>query len=123
MPDINLSTGEGLIEYKIKAKQETYYLVTENDLGALKNKSVLSDLFIIIASLFWGAYFSIFINIRSLPSDSGLLPALAIYGKVFLGLSILFSILYLVMLVASYRQLNSIQKSKVDLDEKLKEKK
>ncbi len=65
MADLNITSHESLIEATIKAKQETYYLITDDNLQSLKQKSISSDLFILLASLAWGACFSVLITIKS----------------------------------------------------------
>ena len=66
MSDLKLSTHGGLVETTIRAKQETYYLVTSDNLSSIKSKSLLSDLFVFLTSLAWGAYFSVITTIKSI---------------------------------------------------------
>lgn len=124
MSDLQLSTHGGLVETTIRAKQETYYLVTSDNLSSIKSKSLLSDLFVFLASLAWGAYFSVITTIKSIPKPTVdndpvnkiLLPLLAL-ENVFLVASILFSILTIIMVYISYSSLTEIKKSgKVDLN-------
>ena len=124
MSDLKLSTHGGLVETTIRAKQETYYLVTSDNLSSIKSKSLLSDLFVFLASLAWGAYFSVITTIKSIPKptvDSDpvnkiLLPLLTL-ENIFLIASILFSILTIIMVYVSYSSLTEIKKSgKVDLN-------
>lgn len=58
MDDLNINTADGLIEATIKVKQETYYLVTEDNLNSLKHRSLLNDLFVLLASLLGSIFFS-----------------------------------------------------------------
>jgi len=124
MSDLQLSTHGGLVETTIRAKQETYYLVTSDNLSSIKSKSLLSDLFVFLASLAWGAYFSIITTIKSIPKPTVdndpvnkiLLPLLTL-ENVFLVASILFTILTIIMVYVSYSSLTEIKKSgKVDLN-------
>ena len=124
MSDLKLSTHGGLVETTIRAKQETYYLVTSDNLSSIKSKSLLSDLFVFLASLSWGAYFSVVTTIKSIPQptvDSDpvikiLLPLLTI-ENIFLVASILFSILTIIMVYVSFSSLTEIKESgKVDLN-------
>jgi drug/metabolite transporter (DMT)-like permease len=124
MSDLKLSTHGGLVETTIRAKQETYYLVTRDNVSSIKSKSLLSDLFVFLASLSWGAYFSVVTTIKSIPKptvDSDpvnkiLLPLLTM-ENIFLVASILFSILTIIMVYVSYSSLTEIKKSgKVDLN-------
>lgn len=124
MSDLKLSTHGGLVETTIRAKQETYYLVTSDNLSSIKSKSLLSDLFVFLASLAWGAYFSVITTIKSIPKPTVesdpvnkiLLPLLTL-ENIFLFASILFSILTIIMVYVSYSSLTEITKSgKVDLN-------
>ena len=124
MSDLKLSTHGGLVETTIRAKQETYYLVTSDNLSSIKSKSLLSDLFVFLASLTWGAYFSVITTIKSIPKPTDdndpinktLLPLLTL-ENIFLVASILFSILTIIMVFVSYSSLTEIKKSgKVDLN-------
>lgn len=124
MSDLKLSTHGGLVETTIRSKQETYYLVTSDNLSSIKSKSLLSDLFVFLASLSWGAYFSVVTTIKSIPQptvDSDpvikiLLPLLTI-ENIFLVASILFSILTIIMVYVSFSSLTEIKESgKVDLN-------
>lgn len=118
MSDLKLSTHGGLVETTIRAKQETYYLVTSDNLSSIKSKSLLSDLFVFLASLSWGAYFSVVTTIKSIPQptvDSDpvlkiLLPLLTI-EIIFLVASILFSILTIFMVYVSFSSLTEIKES------------
>jgi hypothetical protein len=116
MPDIKLTTSDGLIETTIKQKQEIYYLVTNDNLNSIKGKSILYDIFVFIASIFWGAYFSILITLKSISVDdswsSTVLPLLTLQD-VFLCMSIVFTVLTLCMLYVSYSGLANIKKTDV----------
>ena len=122
MADLNINTADGLIEATIKAKQETYYLVTEDNLNSLKHKSLLSDLFILLASLSWGAYFSVLITIKSnianltpeKPSNELLQPLITLQN-VFLCAGILFTGLAIWMFITSFNQIKDMKKGKLEV--------
>ncbi len=124
MSDLQLSTHGGIVETTIRAKQETYYLVTSDNLASIKSKSLLSDLFFFLASLSWGAYFSVVTTIKSIPKPTidtdpvnKILLPLTTLENVFLIASILFSILTIIMIYVSYSFLTEIKKSgKFDLN-------
>lgn len=122
MADLNITSHDGLIEATIKAKQETYYLVTDDNLNSLKHKSLLSDLFVLLASLACGAYFSVVITIRSnmvnfqpeKPS-SELLQPLETLEMVFLLAGILFTGLAVWTFITSFRQIKELKKGKLEV--------
>ena len=130
MADLNITTHDGLIEATIKTKQETYYLVTDDNLSSLKQKGILSDLFVLLASLAWGAFFSITITIKSNIANfdpekpsSEILEPLTTLKHVFLYSGILFSILAVFMFIVSYLQIRELKKGKLDIKENNKENK
>lgn len=122
MADLNITSADGLIEATIKTKQETYYLVTEDNLNSLKHKSLLSDLFVLLASLGWGAYFSVVITIKSnlanldpeKPSNE-LLQPLGTLETVFLCSGILFTGLAIWMFITSFNQVKELKKGKLEV--------
>ena len=128
MSDLKLSTHGGLVETTIRAKQETYYLVTSDNLSSIKSKSLLSDLFVFLSSIAWGAYFSVITTIKSIPKPSNddsvnkiLLP-LSTLENFFLIAGILFSILTIIMIYISFSSLSEIKKSgKIDLNKALEQ--
>jgi len=118
MSNLKLTTHGGLVESTIIAKQETYYLVTSDNLNSIKSKSLLSDLFVFLASLSWGAFFSVITTISSIPKAANendpinkiLLP-LKTLKDVFMGAGILFSILTIIMIIYSFHSLSELKKS------------
>ena len=112
MPEINLTTSDGLIESNIKPRKETYYLVTEEHLKNINGKNILTDLFSFIASILWGAYFSVTIVLKA--SDN-LKPetknAILTYQDVFIYSAVAFSILAIVFLYLTYTSIAKIKKS------------
>lgn len=119
MADLSISSSNGLVQATVRQRQETYYLVTEDNLSSLKGKSILADLFVFISSLAWGAYFSIITTIKSIPTPKDindpvnkiLLPLKTI-ENVFLWAGIIFSILAIWMFYQSYDQIKKIKSSK-----------
>lgn len=61
MPDIRIIGDEGLIETTIRPRRETYHLVTEDSLRSIRGASILADVFILLASLSWGPFFTVLI--------------------------------------------------------------
>lgn len=58
----NEPTGnDGLIRSTIKSRNITFYLASEQDLKAIKSKAIFGDLFVVLASIFIGAYVAYFI--------------------------------------------------------------
>lgn len=122
MADLNITSHDGLIEATIKAKQETYYLVTDDNLNSLKHKSLLSDLFVLLASLSWGAYFSVIITIKSnlanfdptKPSNEILQP-LETLEIVFLIAGILFTLLAGWTFFTSFKQIKKMKEGKLEV--------
>lgn len=55
-------TQDSLIKTIIQKRKVVYYLVSEDDINSLKTKSWLADTFMLIASVAWGAYFSVHIT-------------------------------------------------------------
>lgn len=124
MPEFKITTNGGLIEATIKPKQETYYLVTEDNLNSLKEKSLLSDLFILLASLAWGAYFSVVITIKAnvlnldpnKPSNE-LLEPLSTLKTVFLVAGIIFTLLAIWTFYTSFNQIKGLKDGKLEVND------
>ena len=118
MADLTISSSNGLVQATVRQRQETYYLVTEDNLSSIKGKSILADLFVFISSLAWGAYFSITTTIKSIPTPKDtndpvnkiLLP-LTTTENVFLWGGIIFSLLTIWMFYQSYDQIRKIKSS------------
>jgi hypothetical protein len=116
MADLTITSSNGLIHATVKQRQETYYLVTEDNLNSLKGKSILADIFVFISSLAWGAYFSVITTIKSIPQPKSssdpihkiILP-LSTIEVVFLWAGIIFTILTFWMFYQSYNQIKKIK--------------
>jgi len=125
MADLIITSHDGLIEATIKAKQETYYLVTDDNLSSLRQKSLFSDLFVLLASLTWGAYFSVMITIKSnlanlvnnKPSQELLQPLETLENVFFWG-GMLFTALAVWMIFISFKQINKLKEGKLEIKEK-----
>jgi hypothetical protein len=103
-----LSNNSGLVTATIKPKQQTYHLVTDETLSAIKEKSIVADVLMLVTSLLFGAFFSVLITVNAsvgLPAET--LATLSIYKYVFVG----FGFLFLIMTVATIIMSNSIIKS------------
>jgi hypothetical protein len=94
-----MNVDKELIDYKIKKRSDTYYLVTESDLNDIKSKSSYADWSFLFTSIFLGALFSIFITLAygiDLKSDakSILYTLLWVFTVLSLGCIILSIILH-----------------------------
>ena len=108
---------EGLIEAEIRPRRETYYLVTEENIKSIRGKNILTDIFIVLSSVFWGAYFSVLISRKAsynLSKDT--LQALDIYQNVFLIASLILTIIAVIFLVLTYLGISSIKKMSMNYD-------
>ena len=112
MPGIIISDPEGLISAEIMARRETYYLVTDDNLRDLRSKSILTDLFTLIASILWGAFISTQITLNAsvgLPSSTE--RVLSTYATVFMWGAILFTVLALVFAALTYVHMRNVKRS------------
>jgi drug/metabolite transporter (DMT)-like permease len=116
MADLNITSTDGLVLTTVRQRQETYYLVTEDNLNSVKSKSILSDLFVFISSLAWGAYFSVVTTIKAIPTPKDandptnkiLTPLFAIENVFLIG-GIIFSLLTIWMFYQSFDQIKKIK--------------
>ncbi len=116
MPEFNISSQERLVQASVRQRQETYYLVTEDNLNSLKSKSLLADLFLFIASLTWGAYLSVIATINSIPETADkknptyeILIKLKTLENGFLIIGVVFSILTILMFVQSFNHMKKLK--------------
>jgi hypothetical protein len=103
-----LRENPGLITATITPKQQIYHLVTEETLSAIKEKSIATELLMLVTSLLFGAFFSVLITIQvsiGLPDETR--ATLAIYKYVFLG----FGCLFFSMTIYNFAMGNSILKN------------
>jgi len=112
MAETKITGGENLVESRIVPRIETYYLVTEDNLRSLNGKNILTDVFSFIASLLWGAYFSVLIAIgASSKLAEETIRLLLTYQKVFLVSALIFSLLAVLFLVITYVAIAKIRKT------------
>jgi hypothetical protein len=116
MADLNITSTDGLVLTTVRQRQETYYLVTEDNLNSIKSKSILSDIFVFISSLAWGAYFSVVTTIKAIPTPKDandpankILTPLVAIENVFLVGGIIFSLLTIWMFYQSFDQIKKIK--------------
>ncbi len=104
-----VSGANDLIRATIQPREVTYYLVTKEQLGSIKAKSIATEVFGLIASLGLAAFVSVLITLKA---SSSLLPAtiavLNTYKTVFLCLGILFALITSVFYVSGWRTLRRI---------------
>ena len=112
MPNVKIARTEELIKIDILPRTETYFLVTEDNLKGLSGKNILTDIFILIASLFWGAYFSVIIAMKASSTVAEATSKVLItYKNVFLGAGFGFTLLALLFLYITYSGIQDIKKS------------
>jgi hypothetical protein len=111
MASSNLTTDE-LVQATIIPKQEIYYLVTEDNLTGLRQKSILADLFNSLASLCWGAFFSLIITINSIPSVNEI-NVLRVLQWVFLTVSSIFTVLMICMVCLTNRLIKRLRTGQI----------
>lgn len=112
----SLQQGTDLITIDIRTREETYCLVTEDTLNSIKEKSLASDVFMLITSLLFGAFFSVLITLKAstnLPGQT--VSSLNIYQWVFFGFGVLFLILTIVIIVMGRRAIGRITKYEAEI--------
>jgi len=106
----SLSNSEGLITATIKPKTQTYHLVTEETLSAIKEKSTVTDILMLITSLLFGAFFSVLIALNaSVGLPQATVDSLSIYQWVFCGFGVLFLIMTIISLVMGHNIIKKIK--------------
>ena len=114
--NINQPTS-GLVLSNIVPREETYYLVTDDRLRNIKGKNILSDIFMWIASLFGGAFFSVLITrLISLNINQESLQILTVFQWVFLVASIFFLLFAVIFLRSTKNEIESITKTKLEIE-------
>lgn len=111
MNSISMSGAGGLVTAEVVPKKETYYLVTEDSLKSIQGKNILADVSVVLASVLWGAYFSVLITTKasaSLLADTR--QALEIYQRVFWLAAVLISIAAVILSCVTYRAINRIKR-------------
>ncbi len=108
-----ISAQNDLIRATIRPLDVTYYLVTEEQLRAVKAKSLVADVFTVLTSLSFGAFISVLLTVKvstSLRSDVQV--TLNTYRSVFLVLSVALAIITTVSYVSNYLGLLRVTSSK-----------
>jgi hypothetical protein len=112
MPETKITGEETLVASRIVPRIETYYLVTEDNLRSISAKNIFTDVFSFIASLLWGAYFSVLIAVGAsteLPKDT--IKLLMTYQEVFLVSAIIFSLIAACFFWITYAAIAKIRKT------------
>jgi hypothetical protein len=116
MADIQITSPEGLIESKIIPIKVIFYLVTNDNLNTIKSKSILSDIFTLLASLMWGAYLSILITLKiSFEPSNKEQIILETLQNVFLWAGILFTALALIFITWNFVVLKQIKRNELKI--------
>jgi hypothetical protein len=112
----SLSNGPGLITANIIPKTQTYHLVTEETLSAIKEKSTVADVLMLITSLLFGAFFSVLITLNAsvgLPKETAY--SLSIYQWVFFGFGILFFLMTVFAVIMGNKIIKSVKSPETTL--------
>tara|TARA_B110001450_G_C17393949_1_gene388855 strand:- start:149 stop:532 length:384 start_codon:yes stop_codon:yes gene_type:complete len=117
MADSIFGDTGGLIQSKIVPKKVTFYLVTSDNLNSIKSKSILSDVFTLLASLMWGGYLSVVIakKITLEPAEKQIV-ILSTLQDVFLYSAILFTVLTIIFIFWNFSVIGDIKRNEVKLD-------
>jgi hypothetical protein len=57
-----IDTNDTLVKTTIRKREVVFFLVSEDDINSLKSKSMFADVFMLLASLAWGAFLSAYIT-------------------------------------------------------------
>ena len=113
---ISLSDNPGLITATIKPKSQTFHLVTDETLSAIREKSTISDILMLITSLLFGAFFSVLIALKTsvnLPEET--IQSLTIYQWVFFSFCFLFLVMTIIMILLGRKIITQIQNPETTL--------
>lgn len=111
-------TSSGLIRTEITPRREVYYLVTEDNLKDISGKSVLADLFAILASVLWGGFVSVVITMANAAVlQAGLAQPLQTYKTVFLVAALVCTALAIIFFYIKYRAIADVKRSKLPAGE------
>ena len=114
MSEITFADSGGLIQVRIQPRTETYYLVTQDNLTSIMEKNILTDVFTLVASLLWGAFFSVLISLGASQNlEDTTKQALEVYKTVFLWLGVVFSSLAVFFLIMTNMRIQSLKKFKL----------
>ena len=103
---------DDLIKSKIKGREVTYYLTTEDDLNSLKQNGILADIFTLLFSIAIGGIISITIakSVSVKPSFE-LINVLNILNIVFVVAAVIFLLLGAYFYFSGYRTISKIKGS------------
>jgi len=111
-----LSGHSNLIKSTIRQRQQVYYLITEETLKAIKEKNITADIMMLITSLLFGAFFSVFIALNtSIDLKQEVVNSLTVYQWMFFGFGIVFSVMTTVAMVVGNKLIKSITKSETTI--------
>lgn len=116
MSTINMRNTEGFIESRIIPKIETYYLLTGDTLTGLTTTNVLANLFTIVASLMWGAYFTILISLKSTTIEDTIRQDLEMLQVVTFWVGFSFLILAIGYIIYTNIRIQGIKQSKLPME-------
>ena len=102
MDDLNIISANGLIEATIKVKQETYYLVTEDNMNSL-NVSVIITIE------------ATFLDLNPEKQSNEFLQPLLTLNSVFLVAGILFTTLAIWMFYIHFSYVDELKKGKLEI--------
>jgi hypothetical protein len=109
MGSLTIPSNNGLITATIKPREETYYLVTESHLSEIKSNGRLGSLFVFLASIIWGAYFTTIVSLKTgINLNLETISVLKTMSIIFLCFGIVFSLLIILFLVIVGRSLKKI---------------
>lgn len=110
---ISEENKDGLIINDIVGKKEVYYLVTGEYLKGIRGNSILTDLFLFLASVLGGGFLTVIIAINTTNLSQQEVDLLFVY-KAFMGYgSLIFLILAGTFMFLTYQKINGIQKTKL----------
>lgn len=99
------------LEAEVCHHKEIYHLVSEDSLKSITGKGLLSDIFLIITSILWGAYLSSLLTIKTLdPKTASNYMELHAYTNAFFVAAILITLIALLLLIINYWSIYKIRK-------------
>ncbi|MBU1260986.1 MAG: hypothetical protein KJ757_01770 [Planctomycetes bacterium] len=99
------------LEAEVCHHKEVYHLVSEDNLKAIMGKGLLSDLFLVITSILWGAYLSSFLTIKTLdPKTTSTYAELHAYANAFLVAALAASAIAALLLIINYWSIHKIRR-------------
>lgn len=113
----NVSFGSAQVEIKatIKPKDITFYLTTDDNLKSIKSSGITADIFALLSSLLWGAFFTFqlgLLNNQELQSE--IVNILKIYKNVFLIGAMIFTSITIYFFICSWNKIKDIKMNTID---------